>query len=137
MPTILTGDLNVNLLQNEAKFFSKAKSIDPRTQGALQRIRAMHSPPEVRIEFGDTQDGTMRVYVRGASKTAALVAFEGNGRLMLMIQYQPGEAAEGLLALARELGWETPADWHNKKPTFYLGAWEHKTDSIVRLIESL
>ncbi len=127
----------MNLLQNEAKFFSKANALKPSSQEALRRIRAMHSPPEVGIEFGDTTDGTMRVYVRGASKTAALVAFEGNGRLMLMIQYQPAKAAEGLLAVARELGWEPPADWNNKKPTFYVGKWEHGTDSIVRLIESL
>lgn len=125
------------LLKNEAKFFSKAKASDPRTQAVLQRIRALHSPPEVGVEFGDTQDGTMRVYVRGASATAALVTFEGTGRLMLMLQYQHGKAAEGLLALGRELGWTPPPDWRNRKPTFCAGTWEHKVDAIVRLVQSL
>jgi hypothetical protein len=128
----------MTLLQDEATFFSKVSAINQRRESALRRIRALHSPPEVRVEFGgDTQDGTMRVYVRAASETAALVTFEGNGRLMLMIQYQQGSAADGLLSLARELGWVPPPDWQKRKPTFHVGSWEHNVDAIVELVESL
>jgi hypothetical protein len=132
-------------LDQEAResFFRKAHGLSSVTLGAIDRLLALGADERIHFEFTkNKEDDALLVTVASANSKAALFKVESTGRLMLLLSKQPkAEVRVALKELAESFYGRRPPDWpsswEKRLPTIAPGDWEHRTDRMCELVQTL
>jgi len=125
----------------EATYFARAKKLPEETQHALRTLYALHSPPHIRVEFGEgASSPRFKVFATRASSASIVMPQADKGDLFLPFAFhkRSPEVIEALGAFATgTLGLSLKANWRSTKPYLPASKWVPHVEALCKLLRSL